>query len=344
MPRRRTRSPAAQGYGGTSAQSYVFEIDDDVEIRFIRPNGSTDESEALALQGMVDIKVKASASPASIKRAHEAMQKLGIDLAPPTPERIELTYLRRGVYLRNKGAVPAFESIYNGAGTEAQKVKKAKEWIAQRYGIKLPDKPTADYDPAGKLNAFGEGQRVWYRWDIPPAQMEKEMAGYDLFHRVSGDIATRLDQMLESGGEFTSTTQRLRKGINVDDTGGMSSSADIGTGGASYVFTRIKKKGTAAGFHFKIRNLSRLDAISYNTDHFGRIKLINTRNVTPAEYKQISTIGNNETILKNGLMLLEELEAVATSNAAERAKVLAVFKKHGVTKLPDGRTVEQLVK
>lgn len=331
--------------GSAQAPAYKFKFGPDVEVRFIRPSGSVDSQEALAMQGQVEITVKAGASVASIAKAHDAMRELGIDLSPPTPEMQELVYLRRGVYLLAKKNVPAFDAIVNGADPEPVRVAKAKEFIKSRFGVDLPAKPSADYNPAGRpMSSFGDGHLVWERWDMPRAKVEKEMKGYVLTHHFSRSIPDALDGILNSGGELTPTVQRLRKGVSLGATGGMSASADISTGGASYFFTRIRTNAAAgSGLRLKIRNLARLDTVSYSDDVYGRISNIGNRKNSVAEWKQVARNSSNETLFKHGLNLLDEIDSIKTSGPSERKLVLDVFKKHGITVLPDGRKIEDVV-
>lgn len=332
--------------------TYVINADG-VEIRYIEPTGSTRNQTALALQGTIDIKVDGAAGPDAIQRAYEAVRKLGINLDPPTPEQTEIAYLRRGVYLLERGKdgklSPAFEAALKNASDDADAVKRAKTYIKAKHGINLPDKPTKDYNPEGTVNSFGDGQRVWKRWDLTDDQIEREMRGYFLHHNFSGDLVESVDRILNSGGELTSTTQRIRKGIKIGETGGMSSATDVKTGGASYFFTRIGADATFGvtrndvGIRIKIRNLNRLDAITYDSDKYGSISFIGERETSISEYKAMNKNGSNETIFKNGLFLLDEVDSFKTSGATERRNLIAVFHKHGIKKLPDGRKIEDII-
>ena len=42
-------------------------------------------------------------------------------------------------------------------------------------------------------------------------------------------------------------------------------------------------------------------------------------------------------------MTLDNIDLIAVSSDAERKRVLEVFKRHGVSRLPDGRKVEDIV-
>ena len=119
--------------------------------------------------------------------------------------------------------------------------------------------------------------------------------------------------------------------------------ADIDTGGASYLFTRIKKADSStSGFYFKIGRLSRQDAISYESDKFGRISALRTRGTDINTYKKFAKGRSNETLFKEGFSL-DDLDFIRVHDTKERDEVIAVFKAHGITALPDGRPIEDIV-
>lgn len=335
-----------------STPVYRIMVGPDVEIKFVRPSGVRTGNDNLALQGNVDVTVRAGASRESIARAHDALRRIGIDLTPPSAERIELVYLARGVTVleRSKGLPAGFTAIMNGAGTEAEKVTAAKKFIEKKYALKLPAKPTADYRPAGQVNGFDEGFRNWHRFDLPPAKVEEELKGYTLWHATGQGQSVTIDAILNSGGEFTTTTQRLRKGVSIGTRSapiGMSPYSDLDTGGASYFFTRLRPPGgsQAGGIYFKIRNLARIDAVTFTGDKYGAIEKFGERKIAVADYKTIAAArGNDETIVKNGINLLDEVDFIKANSPTERKSILDVFKKHGYTHLPDGRKIEDVVK
>jgi len=124
------------------------------------------------------------------------------------------------------------------------------------------------------------------------------MKGYGLYHRLTNgeDLPSFIETVLENNGAMVSTVEKLRAGIPV---GGMSPAADMDTGGATYVFTRIRKLPTAGGsrdtgLYFKKRLLRRMDAISYDHDAFGRVRddyVSHHRGSTPAARGKLHTGG-----------------------------------------------------
>ena len=183
----------------------------------------------------------------------------------------------------------------------------------KELGIKLPDRITPDYDPRGHANAFDQGWMRTERWDLPRSQIEKEMKGYKLHHATLMAPHELVDSILNGGGDFTCTTERLRKGIAIKR--GMSPQADLDTGGANYLFTRIQTSAKAEagkGINFKIGTLARQDAFSFQGDRFGNVKdatAYQARAKTVSYLKQYSRSGSNETIFKWGIPFLDEVDS-----------------------------------
>ena len=66
--------------------------------------------------------------------------------------------------------------------------------------------------------------------------------------------------------------------------------------------------------------------------------------MTIDDYKRIEARrGSDETIFKNEVTLLDNIQVVAVRDDAQRREVIEVFHKHGITRLPDGRRVEEIV-
>lgn len=240
----------------------------------------------------------------------------------------------------------------------AERVQALRGYWSDKLGVadvtKLPG-----YDPDGKYSIMASGWKErrdagWrnqLRFDVSDEQLNRELKGYGLYHQVTGrgSLPEVLDAALENNGAMVSTVEKIRIGVPV---GGMSPGADMESGGASYFFTRIRKLPTSsssgnAGFYFKPTLLRRMDAITYDSDKYGRVTdnhVRQHRHSTLEDYKRIGGgHRSDETILKNGVSILDNIDLVAASSEAERKRLLEVFKRHGVSRLPDGRKVENVV-
>lgn len=325
------------------------------EVRAILPD---DLSVPFALRGIVEISVPGRGGLAAIEQASKAAETLGVPIATANPARRELTYLARNLNVLHKNLTPEKRTAWQAiAGDESipepDRVQRLRAFVKDDLGIRTAPAPEmAD----GKENAFGFGWRHWERFDIPREKVEASMADYTLHHNLAGDLPDVLDSWLNGGGQITPTVERLRVGVPIST--GMSPSTDLGTGGANYFFTRIKTKDAAAkasGLTFKVGNLARLDAVSYDGDKYGDVRPQgeNThisgdpreaRGITPTEWKRNATRPSNETLFKNGFHLLEDVETINCDSKAERLRVLAIFKSHGYETLPDGRDLSAVVR
>ena len=61
------------------------------------------------------------------------------------------------------------------------------------------------------------------------------------------------------------------------------------------------------------------------------------------EWKKFSEADGNETIFKNGLSIIEELERLVVEAEATRLKLIEIFKKAGYGTLSDGRKIEDVI-
>ncbi|MHB9036961.1 MAG: minor capsid protein [Armatimonadota bacterium] len=295
----------------------------------------------------------------SLDRALERMEKIGLNANVATPEDAEILYLHKQAYLTKADKSPEYTQLVSSLdqrnASKTERVQTLRAFWEKRLGVsditKLPGyDPVGEYQLGFKDQKIAGGYRHQYRFDISDADMEREMAGYSLHHSLtnSSSMSGFLDVALENNGTMISTVEKLRAGVQPR---GMSPESDMRSGGASYVFTRIKKSPLSGGsgengLYFKKRLLRRMDAISYNHDAYGKV----TEDYVPAHWgsdprtwKTYARNTSNETILKYSVTLLDNLEAIVVGSESERTKVLAVFKKHGVSTLTDGRKVKDIV-
>jgi hypothetical protein len=101
------------------------------------------------------------------------------------------------------------------------------------------------------------------------------------------------------------------------------------------------------GFYLKPGVAARTDTITYATDHYGRCHgdfVTSHRETKPAKWRRIAEgNSNNETIIKQNITLLDHLDCVVLDSAEAKRTMLGVFGKHGITQLPDGRKIEDVI-
>lgn len=302
-----------------------------------------------AHRGVVMIKAAGAATPERLEQVLSVIKEVGVDARPTPPATSELLYLRKTLQL----AKPAgeWQAIADGPEDDAEKLAKLRAWTKSKLKIDPATSPV--YDPNGRANAWGDGWKTWQRFDLPAAKLRAELPGYGLTHNVSGNMAEVIDSILNGGGQFTPTMERLRVGVPIDK--GASPDADQGTGGANYIFTRIASEAGARahrGMVFKIDLLARADAFSFKGDRYGDVRPAGEsthgdpnkgRGRTLADFKTFAKSSSNETIFKNGLSLLDDIDVIRTGSPQMRKQILDIFTKHKITTLPDGRSIESVV-
>ncbi|MEO0250358.1 MAG: hypothetical protein ABIN58_12710, partial [candidate division WOR-3 bacterium] len=212
------------------------------------------------------------------------------------------------------------------------------------------------YNPNGELEPFGSGRRFLVD---PTITRGRAWERFEKGHRVYHDMITRrtiqdtIESILGGGGKLIPTKDKVRYGIYWWERGdGMSPGADMSSGGADYIFTRIGQ-GTPATlasgnrFVWRSRLLARLDAISYSHDAYGRTigdyVLSHRRNGIDG-WKRCAVSGGNETIFKGGLSIFDpNFEALIVSDDRTKREIIEIFRRHGYLTWPDGRRLEDVI-
>lgn len=123
---------------------------------------------------------------------------------------------------------------------------------------------------------------------------------------------------------------------------GASSTADMGTGGASYLFTRITQ-GRNTDYLFDKRLLLRTGNYSFDSDRFGDCKesSYNERYNDIPGWKKIARNGSNETLIKNSFAMFDYLHTVFVPRA-DRQRVIDMLRRAGIDEIR-GRRIEDIV-
>ena len=345
-------------FGGRSIQAgEQYEIDFGDGVRAVyRP--STDKN-LFAQRGEFELMLPERPDAKNLNRALEHMDSLGLKAGAATPQDAELLYLHKQAYLSKVAREPEYQRLIaeldRRAAGKDERIQSMRGFWERRLDVKdltrMPGyEPLGEYQLAFRAPGKTAGYRHQYRFDLSDQDLEKQMKGYGLHHSLTNgeDLPSFIDSVLGNNGAMVSTVEKMRAGIPV---GGMSPASDMGTGGGSYVFTRIRRLPTASrsrqtGLYFKKRLLRRQDAISYNHDAFGKVRdgyVSSHRASTAAEWKQYARNSGNETIFKHSITLLDNIEVIVVGSERERLRLLEVFRKRQVAELPDGRKVEDIV-
>lgn len=318
-----------------------------------------DEANHYAQRGEFELILPDRPDGKNIEDALERIEAMGLNASVSTPEDTELMYLTKQAYVlrahKDAEYKKVLKALDNKGASKEERVRELRGFWEKRLGVKDLTKMPG-YDPEGEHQlAFNRkksraGYRHQYRFDVSDDDLEKALPGYALGHHLTNGekVPDFIDLVMNNNGAMVSTVEKMRIGI---PPGGMSPKADMDSGGASYFFTRIqkapKKDGQGnVGLYFKKRLLRRMDAVSYNHDAYGRTRddyVTKKRGSRVEDWKNFSSNGSNETILKYNVTLLDNIDAIVVNNEAERKKLLDVWKKHGVSTLPDGRKASDIV-
>ncbi len=294
-----------------------------------------------AMYGRVTAEVE-GAGPEAVGKLMDTLGKeLTIDLAESTDEALLNAYLRRAIAAESRGKFPEIRAALDAAQDPTAETLK----VAAKYKINVKDIQARKLHLGYRDNA---GNILHERHDTTTPAWKAFERDHVLIHSNTGgmDNATLVDTVLTNGGWFTSTADKMRRGIPV---GGMSPDADMASGGADYFFTRINNRADVGrtDFIFKSTAVRRLDAVSYDADRYGRTTADENhkhRKWTPDQLAAASGKSSNETIFRDGLDLLSNIERIhSRGDPAIRTRTIEVFKKHGITTLPDGRKIEDIV-
>lgn len=303
---------------------------------------SNDSSTMYALRGRLEIQVKGEGVP-MMENIYKVLDDLGINSTLTSAHDREELYLTQIAY-HMRDEFKNFEWQTRDIEDQEKRVDKMRELVSAAIGKDVTK--LKGYAPNGQYQAFGQGRIQLFRPDLAGKDWESFQTDYVLHHsNTNGDVAASLESILNAGGQMAPTADKLRRGIAPR---GMSPSADLESGGASYFFTRIVPRETGLkrlGFAWKPNLVSRLDAISYESDMFGRTTgdtVLTKRRTGVSEWKKAAKGGSNETIFKNSLSLFDDLQHIVVSRG-ERDQVLRILKSHGYDKWPDGRSLDEVV-
>jgi hypothetical protein len=194
----------------------------------------------------------------------------------------------------------------------------------------------------------GPGFLTWRRFDHSPEQIRKAVGTKKVVHELtSGNKVKTLCQLIESGGLLASTDVRARMGVHVHS---MSPDADQHTGGAAFVFTRVRGKGAKCDLEWEPETvLSRSDWFAYPSDHYGAINPSDHHYSSHSFTTDPSTLAtyngsSNEVMFKNGLPVLgpRGVRRIWVASESERQQIFASLAKVGATEIA-GRPVDEVV-
>lgn len=345
-----TETTKTNGVAGTSLR-YEAMLPDGTRVTYF-PHSS---DVAYAMQGVVKIDVPGRSALAT-GRVFEAITEIGLTSTRATEIDRQHLYLNAFARIRLlRGAELPARKLFDSVTDKGPAGVRAKlDILKKATGVDVEDSEgwkTID----GVRQAFGHGRAHQLRPDLEGPEFQQFDRDYVLFHNPDGlswdaghGAFEKIKPVIEGGGMFASLTDRVRRGVPLS---GSSVSSDLASGGGDYHFTRIGKRGgglaTGAGVYWRARQVRRMDAITYQSDLFGR-----TTGTTVADSRLGQTVesltaasrgSSNETIFKGGLSVFDDVERIVLANDAEVAEAISWMQSKGYKTWPDGRPLSEVI-
>jgi SPP1 gp7 family putative phage head morphogenesis protein len=254
--------------------------------------------------------------------------------------------------LTSAQSTPALRGKFAAMGSDEQGLQDKLALLRTATGVDI-EKSDGWAAIDGVRQAFGHGRAYQLRPDLSAADLQAFGRTHVLYHNPQGlsrDAGSRvfdkLKPVIDGGGVLASLVDRMRRGVAFS---GSSVESDLDTGGGDFTFTRIRErsdqKGT--GVYWRVSQLRRMDAITYDSDQFGRTTgdhiENNRRGQTIEDMKRVSNGRSNETIFKGGLSLFDEIDRIVLDDAAEVKDAIDWMKSKGYRTWPDGRKLEDVI-
>lgn len=337
-------SSRTQGLAGTSQH---YRVDGDgYRVTYVPADGN-----AIASRGVVMIDVD-GAGTAATARGFQILEEIGVRATRSSQaERLEL-YVDRIAYLRTLRN-PKLEKAYEAAGKIADPQARAEAKLALLNADAGRDMTKSRFwNPDGEHQAFGHGRVLLNRPDLDDAEVAEFARTHVVYHNTSGLQVggspqwDRLRAIIEGGGQIGSQIDRMRRGV---PSFGSSVASDHSSGGANYIFTRLRTRASGmkkAGIYWNPeRLLRRSDAFTYSGDRFGtvdRAVQVKDRQIDPAGWRKAAANTSNETNFRDSLSVFDDVERIVFASRSEYNEALGGMRALGYRAWPDGRALEDV--
>ena len=338
-------------FGGTS-YDITIKGRPGIKIEYAHQGDANLESK----NGRMRIRFEGASRPpkaADIQAVLDALGELGIDSTLATRIDMEALYLRKQGRVAKVSKQAAFK-VPEGASSQQVVDKLSKAW-SRKLGVedvrKLPEYnpiPVHDWSTdaaeAAKGNT-GNGPGRWFRFDVTDDQIDT--ANLDININLVGDPNSESFLKKALGGKsnaLLANEQRQRVGIL--SAGGMSESADMQSGGARFMFTRLKPRADKIqikSLRLDPKLMRDMDVQIYGADKYGRTSEFDSSHNGNGIEGLISASkgGSNELCVKHGCSL-RYIQRIGVGGDAEKRRVMTLLRDAGVTKL-GGMSIDKAV-
>lgn len=309
------------------------------------------EGNAVASRGVVMIDIDGTGAAATA-RGFEILEQTGVRATRSSQaERLEM-YLDRIAYLRTLRN-DKLDKAYKTAGKIADPKARADAKLALLNADAGRDLTRSRYwNPEGEHQAFGHGRVLLNRPDLDDAEVADFARTHVVYHNTGGlgvggrPQWERLKSIIEGGGQIGSQVDRMRRGVA---SFGSSVHSDHSSGGANYIFTRLRARSSGmkkAGIYWNPERLMRrTDAFTYTGDRFGTVDRgvqAQDRQIDPADWRRAAKNSGNETNFRDSLSVFDDVEQIVFLSRAEYLEALGGMRAMGYRTWPDGRALEDV--
>lgn len=332
------------------ATAYEIELSPNIKAVYT-PHG---DSNPYAKMGRLEIYVEGyTGTTAEINQAIGQLNRLGIKSGLATAEDLELLYLQKVAHAAKIDDLSEWKQISVLNEDRGSRISAMKEFWQRRLGVsKLEDlelwNPMPQFEkvyvPARGAQRQEGGWAFWERFDIDMKEFKKKVGQKSLHHSFGSETPdVFMTNLLERNGQLTATEERIRTGLFRSGQG-MSSTADMDSGGASYIFTRIGTRTSQKGrIKFNNRLLLRTDNISYAGDMYGKSDPASKamRYADPDGWVAASKGNSNETIVKAGINVFDYVDQVMLHSLQQKEKLIELYHSRGIYEM-GGKPLDQV--
>lgn len=352
-------------------QEYVVTTPEGVNIKY----SAWDQNHSINWKGYLRLEREWDGSAESLAQMTATLDKMGLMGRPATMAEVKLTYHRAlAGTARNKAdeasskIVKAEEEVIRrsreaeAAGSAFSDAQLADVWQEELERVLKRQlgndywKPRTTFVP----NSRGRTEKVdglWPNWYRPPGDAPVDLAshwdGHVLIHSWS-DRAGPIQNAMHAIPGGIGKAERMRSGL-VKDVGA-SEGEDLTRGGGDYLYTRIANPDSTSrsydarfpeemGFVLSPRAAYRLGSYIHSSDSYGALnkRVYAFTHPSTAKIKEIAKNSGNETDIRHGATLLDDVEAVIVPNEQARVATIAALKRGGLPDVIRGIPLEERV-
>lgn len=318
---------------------YEAKLDDGTVVRY----SPWSENSSINWQGHLHLEREWDGRPETISEMMSALDRAGIDSRPATATEMKKTYIdvlvgtaRARKDRARSIPIKAYERAKATGATGEEFVKRWEDAFEDMAGVKLsPDYWVPRNGPvpskAGTSGTTGYWPAQYRPIGDAPADIRKHLDGRVLYHGWSdsaGPIANAMDKFPGGLGK----QERIRVG-NLASVGA-SEGDDIASGGGDYFYTRLALPQDinlyGEGFLVSPRAGYRLGGIFHYTDQWGRLDRQSIGWATPTLSDVKSFRPNNETLIRKGASLWDDVEAIIVQSESARDAAIAALRRGGL--------------